>query len=1690
MTSIGDPIEAVLKLNTSGFTTGVDKAIQHLENFNKASKDVRGLNDALTQLESSLQLVDGVSKSSLNTFSRLATAVNKMANGLKILQSDTVNVEQGINTMNSIFKAFQGTLNGTEVKVTGLTGDFTRLANSERSVASATRTSVEAQLQAVNSLNNNRNAVMSLITGENQLAVAEKQEAVASEQSSVAHDKASASMEKQTASTNRLGKAMSSLRMMGTMVASMMVYNFAHNLITATRETVNAKSEMEGYFQMLGFTTSQVGDFNKALDETVAKFPRLNKYALGETISSIGVEFELTTEEMKKAMPVVSMITSEYLRAGRNVNEASLAVKDILQGEFQRLSRETGVKGEQLMATGLWSGDKSDVMGLLKALDKVGKDRNWDIFVTKANSLNDAVLIMQNRFGEWSADMVNRFQPALLSVTNAFITFASLFASGLNGVLDWLSGDGIAQGIIKWGGLATALFNVTTGLISARTGAGLLQMAQMGLRGSIIATTLGLDAQVVATEGSTFAIAQRITGLEAEVIAETGAKTSILATVLGLEMETVAQYGLRTAILSNITGMEAQVVANKSLLSILKANKMAVIGLGLKLTALTTVIGVLVLAYGNLAMEIMQNTETMKNFHRLVNEGDKVVEEYNDKIEGLYQRTKDLKEIQSKYTQGSKEYINVGKAHKQVVDLINQSLEDRKDLEKAIDISKKAQERYTTDNEIARLKYEQQINQAIIDTGISTETARVLSNDYLREANDGAEQLSETTRRLYQDYRSSAGGIVEMASAMDELGYSSDEVADKVHELQTAKDFIIKGELQMGEAENLTEYLSGWATKQYGEITITVSNVRFKLEQDDIVGAFASAWKGVVYGIAGTLGKTPDEVRKIVEEQGGWGWTFINAVMPFDDLDYLFNVKLKEFLESLPDPLEEFATWLGSGDASTDLTDSVNSFFQPLQDTIMSYWNNFISFDWLFGETVSASDGSTDHPSFMEDLSNIIGVDIQSWVDSFISDPMGTLGIDLSGFDIIGTLKGFIFGNGDGSEDSEDVSWINSLFPPIDPSQILTYVQTNITQPFGTGIYNGIMQIPIVSDILQMLGFTEQAHSDASTKGNSLARAFGDAVETTVRNIPILGDILQFLGIIPQANGTAYQDGHGVGENIKKGESAGHQGMADNVRTEMGNVISAISSKFGEAYSTAHDIGSRILNGIKDALDMHSPSIISRELIANEFGVYIPQSISDAGGVAYATAQEYAMNIKQGIADAGTTTIGMDGMVQDYEADAQTIATSSQMMGTTTTTAFNDMSASVNATTGQMASDVGTQYTSIQQKQGTMLTNMKNQNLTAYNDMYLKSNQSLIQMRDSTSNVTTQMVGAWNHMKDNIIASANHLKSQSTSHFNQLSSTIGDFYGKIQNPARWGSGSVTPSNVSKRTPRNSSFGRSIAHAFTRHGAGGNPTGGKHTGSSVMTVGQAKRLLCPTGDCGNLFDGYSLTDKIDINDLFATMSGEHGFGWNDWDGRHFNYIRTTSNKWDMKSPRINLAGGIDTNTNFKVGEFENGRPNVSFSTFQSIAGDIFSRIPYKLYYDSSWKGSWLGALQAGACNCSDGADALIALASVFGFSGYKQWGKWGNTGHFWAVINGVPMDTTAWQGGYGWTSPKVSGYGSPNIRRASPSFNDESTANKTINVTVDMSNSTIYGVEDLDNRIEQGVRRGLREEFNDSYSVVI
>ena len=1763
MASAGN-ITAVLTLNSSGFQKGLTESLSKVQNFSNSinklgtsTGGLKALNGVLDGVVGSLSRVDGVSKQNLNTLSRLSTAINKMANGLKILQSDTVNVDLGINTMNSIFKAFQGTLNGTEIKVKGVSTVIKEMANSERQSASTTNQVAVATQQYDKALELALPPTRNLITGTRELANAQNQLQAEERETSGAVNQATNSMNRQATASKGLGRAMSSLRMMGSMVGSMIAYNFVHNLAMATTETINAKSEMNGYFQMLGYTKGQVADFNQELDKTVQLFPRLNKYSLGETISSIGVEFELTTEEMKKAMPVVSMITSEYLRAGRNVNEASLAVKDILQGEFQRLSRETGVKGEDLIEAG-WSGDKNDVMGLLEALDKVGKSRNWDTFVQKANSLNDAVLILQNRFSEWSADMVERIQPSIVHAFNTIMSVASLFGDVLNGALNWLSGDGLGQSIVKWGGLATALIGVTTALIHLRTGANLTQIAQMGLTRSIGATVLGLEAETVAETGLRNAIVQSITGLEAETLAENlnvssrrarllaitstitgleaeevaqiGVTKSLGASLLGLDMATLKEHGFAVALAESTTQMEAQELASMGLIK--------QIGLiGATTIPAIAVVGAFAVAFSKLAMETMNATAKMGKFYDIQQHGKEYVDEAKDGVTNLKNKINDLKDTQSKYTKGSKEYQNVGKAIDDLngkVDLANKNVDANYEAWQKVN---SAQKNYDTTKQELQLDLQQKINKALIDTGLSEKEANELSNNRLNDAIDGSEQLYKALQSVSLQYTKQAQGVAGLTEYWKSKGLSPEEIKVKIDPYIDSQNAIAEDIEKMKLSTDIIEVASTWGKLQIDQWDNAWKENLPKIEAGDWLGGLEGLGKGLLHFLD-DLPVFHDFWAWIFEHTGvtnyrGKGLDFFK-----DGFIYLLTHGLDGF--NTAEFLGDIGTKIIEGLSKT-ITDGIRTInlFESISDWISSSIGNFDILGMITNAITNSGNGGTgggitkkiDIGALIKNLfslgdgvdfswatdfvNNNIIVPLQTAWNEFMTNPVAYIGDALGISSLINGLLGVV--------DSADFSWatefintniitplstawnefmadpisfitttfsVGSLLSALtigdDGTSILTWVNDNVVTPLSNGIVTGIANIPIIGSIAQMLGLVPSEGQDAYDKGYNLIDNLKRGVQQKIGEIPIVGDIARMLGLIPQENGDAHDKGHGIGDNIKRGEAEGHKGIADNVRDEMGNVITAISNKFGEAYSTAHDIGSQILNGIKDALDMHSPSIISRELIADEFGVYIPNAIRDSGDTAYNTAMEYGQAIKDGISATTFNTTGFDSAVGVYEDDAQMVAQSSELMGVTTTTAFNDMTLAVNQTTSTMSGNVATTYTGMQQKQQSSLNTMKNQNLQAYNDMYLKSNQSLIQMRDSTSNVTHQMVNAWDHMKNQIIASANKLKNDSTSHFNQLSNTIGSFYRKIQNPSNWGAGTGgTPTRSARHPTQGKSIARMMTRTASHHGAGVSPytTGG--TGKT-MTLRALKNMVCPSGDCG-IFDGYDLSQKVNVDEFLALIGGEHGFGWNDWSGKHYNYIKSTSDQWGMKSPVIQLAGGIPTNADYKVGDFENGTPHISFDAFQSMAESIFSVIPYKFYYDSNWKGSWLGALQAGACNCSDGADALIAFASACGFSGYKQHTTTkSGIGHFYAVINGKAMDTTHFQNSGSWTP--LGGAGIP-TRTANPSAGVYPQGNKTVNVNVEIS-GTVYGVDDLDSKIQESVQEGLRAEFNDPYTVAI
>lgn len=1570
MTEVGR-IDAVLTLNAGTFNKNLEVSTKLVQEFQKVVKasstnaggfsaSLRGLLTSLEDINERLTTFTAISKET-ESFNKFANGVKALASAVEILGTQSENASVGIEKVKEIIASWGNAIQGTEVHIKNITNVVREMGSSGTQSTNALKVSFEEMKQEIlnsswyvtrfgnamtdaearvihqtqqmrNEYRNARREMLEFANGGvqafNEIPVAQQrvkaqveqmrlefekaradmlkfaetgveafnmvtaptvqyaealeialpsqrqmiinatgiagameEETVATEQATQSHYRNSNSMDRSTASANklstatgRLGKALSSLKMIGTMVGSMLAYNFAHKLLVATGETIHAKSEMEGYFKMLHFGQSDIDDFNNALTETVQQFQRVNKYSLGETISSIGVEFNLSTEEMKKAMKVTSMITSEYLRAGRNANEASLAVKDVLQGQFQRLSRETGVKGEQLKEAG-WSGDTTDVLGLMEALEKVGESRNWDVFAEKANSLNDILTILQNRFGEWSADMVNVVQPSIVGAFNSIMSFSQGLAESLTHMWEWLNTDGWGQTAVKIGGLLTAILSVTQAFTMYRTNMRLVELSQLGVKKAIGSVILGLKGQEIAESGVLTTIKAKILGVKAETIADKGVTTAIRDKMTMLKLQTVEEKLNTLSSEENttakkwnalqekinkaekeglITTNEAQTLSNKLLTISTEQQAVANSGLTASLyllgtgevyvegttSALATTMGVLngvfmmspigwitagILALAGafyvLSGGLDDSWGKMKQFNEAMEDTDGAMQPHT---EYLRQLAKDVGETSDKY-----------KTAKESVD----------DFYKHLQSGKAQYDKSQLAFENANIGMTDNSKRIFEKYGISDEDKEkyIANFDYLVTGKDKYYKAEQVINK--QIYDENSNFATNLDSLINQMGKDNPRLEEEIGKLQGNYQNLAEHSYIANTTDDWWEWM--WNSLYAGMDQFWIDWDNFWRDPQ-----WSSGIDGLIRGletsnpfggILKALGIDYDNVGKQITD-------FFNGIGAY--------FKGKSLMELLGlDPNYDYVGewwqgWFGNIDWNQVLTDCLKA---------VANINIFdIILDALLPSGVSASDGSSDHPPVMDEISQVLGGEIQGWVDRFNADPLGTLGLVIAPLNLTGLFSS-LFGDMGGINLGD---WLNNLFD-----------------------------------------------------------------------------------------------------------------------------ISGWISSF---------------------------------------------------------------------------TINLDGIISSVSSTATSVMDS-----------FNGMKTTVSTNIGNIVSNA---------TQG-------------FQTVYTNSKNSLNNLRDTTSQVIHSMVDAWNGMKDKILDCAKQIWDGVKSRFDSISDTIGGFYHKIINPSSWAG---SPSLKNSGTPR-PSVGRSVAKTITGRGyAGGR---GSSAPSGSMSISQLKRILCPDGNCGNLFDGYSNTDVVDASSFLALVGQGHGFGGWDFSSIHKNYIRDKSNKWETGSPIIKLLGGIATSTKFNVGEFENGSPKITFEQFKSMAEAIFNAIPYRFYFDSSWKGSWLGALQAGACNCYDGALALIAFANACGFSGSMNHGTWtdpdGSTyPHVWATINGMKMDVTGWQQRKSWSA----GGNVSSVKTSKPQASNNAPV---VNVTI---NGNVYGVDDLNSQIEEGIDKGLQKHFNKSYAL--
>ena len=723
--------------------------------------------------------------------------------------------------------------------------------------------------------------------------------------------------------------ALLSLKMIFTAMGGMALWGFAMEIAEGVKTTFTAKNEMEAQLkQNAKVGASGLREFNKELDVTAQKFQKINKYQLGETVSSLGVEFDLGMRQMKKAMPIVAMIQSEYVRAGRTSEEAALAVKDILQGEFQRLSRETGVGKDELTKYG-WNGDKKDIDSLLDAVKKAGEDRHWDIFAQKATSLNDVIQITKNRFEEFGADFLQTISPMIVSGFNTVIGFIDKLHKAFEGMGSF--GRNMAIG----GGFIAGITAIGTALPMVTKGMGLAEIATMGWGKSLATATLNLNKTTVAQHGLRKAIAEVITGTNASELANVRSTKAIMGRLLGVKQSVLAEHGYATAlvhsrgILLNHTG--ATNIAKISSMSF--AQKIAYLTTNMKLQeaqSLKTSTAIRKIATSTrvlgLALKGLLAIGVVAWFASIAQWADTVrarVDLFNDYVDNGKQKIKDAKKTVSDYNKALSKMGSDDPNYAQTKANQKTAEQNLKSTEAANKLAKQIKKDSEETAKNYDMQYSRGLNDIYKDNGLKD--AEKLGEDYLQmkmAAYDIAHAEEEREKFQY----ASLQHIAEHASLMKEAGVSeekrlkyiteysakSKEAAENLKKFNegdlTAGVYYVINRLQLMWIDlwNDTHFVKFWESvkKTWEDLQPTINQLVkslgdlghimldfFSTEQGQFVGgaiAIGAVIAGIGYKIAPTIKKLKDFGSTLADVLGkvkDWKKENGSDTSPTDDKD-------------------------------------------------------------------------------------------------------------------------------------------------------------------------------------------------------------------------------------------------------------------------------------------------------------------------------------------------------------------------------------------------------------------------------------------------------------------------------------------------------------------------------------------------------------------------------------------------------------------------------------------------------------------------------------------------------------------------------------------------------------------------------------------------------------------------------------
>lgn len=836
-----------------------------------------------------------------------------------------------------------------------------------------------------------------------------------------------------------------------------------------------------------------------------------------------------------------------------------------------------------------------------------------------------------------------------------------------------------------------------------------------------------------------------------------------------------------------------------------------------------------------------------------------------------------------------------------------------------------------------------------------------------------------------------------------------------------------------------------------------------------IVDAFVKLCSGEI-SFSEFISKVMDSFNTLFSKLGAIIWQFISSV--WSNLKSVWGdilAGLGEWIGSIIQSIHDRGAEIVNGIINwfVELPGNIYNCLESLLVTIGEWFSSLITnlLTWGANILTSIAQWFVNLPGTLAEYLNQVLLYIGEWFSGLITN------LFLWGSQILTGIANWLM-----MLPQQFMLYLQGLWTYLSTFALQLYTQfTTAAWNAVTGFISWICQLPgqvwnwLVQTISTVVGWIPGFTQKAITAGTDFLKG----IINRIRKIP--GDIWTWLQNtsnkvktwIPSFIQKAQESARKFVEKFKEKVKQLPQVMWD----ELMRIGDKIKNSVGDLVGKIKDLGRQMLDGFKNALGIHSPGYMYHA-IEGEMGYLDKEILGNRMKLGTATKKLGASMIREferndynemanvynkALSNMNTTTPtmetptmetdGLNEMMQTQDAEmtqnntllqgltipSEQIMTDTQLVMNSVNTMVTTINPLISSVTGNLNTLSATSiqgagileqsnqrviasYTQLNTMINQLLTNIINKNKSAWNSVKTTTQNQLKSMLNSTKSVTAQMIQAWEKMKTSIISAANQIKSQSEQRFNSLWNTIKRFYNRIRNPG----GAGSPGTGGSRRGRTSN--RSIGSVVRRSVK---PLTHQQTTRRINPI-NLKPLL---SSAEIEYMSKSGSKMIATNDILRYFNEKgKGAGWSDIVKPNVNWIRNKSNEWKVNGPKV--FGKYSTgNDLFKVKEFENGTPTISYDTFRRMAENVFSQCHYEFYWDSERYGNWVAAAHNGGMNCSDSTDFLIALAHACGLPATKVHGHWNQFGHYWANVAGHKMDTTGWMKRRTWT-PAQSHAGSP------------------------------------------------------------